>query len=198
LAPPRLRPPPAPLSAFTTIDLVLLSHDHFDHVHPDDVLALGNSVRWFVPLGMAPFLTGLGVDPDRVTEMDWWQTQAVEVEVNVRGKGRVTKTLTVACAPAQHWSARSVASNQSLWASFVVKGEKNSFYHCGDTGYSRELFQSIGRAFGPITLAAIPIGAYCPKWHLSNQHVCPEGEKAPPSQTRLAISSRPPFHQMRT
>lgn len=78
---------------------------------------------------MAPFLTGLGVSPGRVREMDWWETCEVEVEVNVRGKGRVVKRVEVGCAPAQHWSARSVASNQSLWASFVVKGEKDSFYH---------------------------------------------------------------------
>lgn len=78
---------------------------------------------------MGPFLTGLGVAPERVREMDWWERVGVEVEVNVRGKGRVVKRVEVACVPAQHWSARSVASNQSLWASFIVKGEEDSFYH---------------------------------------------------------------------
>lgn len=76
---------------------------------------------------MAPFLQNLGVT--RITEMDWWATTSIQVDVNIKGKGLQTKTLEVSCVPAQHWSARSIAANQSLWASFVVRGERESFYH---------------------------------------------------------------------
>lgn len=123
LAHPRLRPPPCPLSSLLSVQLALVSHNHFDHLHPLDVQHLGDSVQWIVPLGMAAFMRTLGVT--RVIELDWWENTKVEVVVGGR-----TIRLEVHAVPAMHWSARSpLDTNQSLWCSFVVKGEKDSFFH---------------------------------------------------------------------
>ncbi|KAM0755114.1 Metallo-hydrolase/oxidoreductase [Meredithblackwellia eburnea MCA 4105] len=175
LAPPRLLPVPCPLSSLLSIQIVLVSHNHFDHVSPEVVLSLGSSVRWIVAKGIGRWLRNLGVAPEQITEMDWWEETDVQVNVPA-GDGKLEeKTLKVACVGAMHWSARTLFdTNQSLWASFVVKGEKDSYFHCGDSGYSEGLYSAIGDLHGPITLSSLPIGAYKPRWHLTPVHFSPE------------------------
>ncbi|EIW65767.1 hypothetical protein TREMEDRAFT_46031 [Tremella mesenterica DSM 1558] len=173
LAPQRLRPPPCSLSDLKRIDVVLVSHNHFDHLDPEAVKELGDSCEWVVPIGVGSFLRELGVT--RVTELDWWQ----ETQHVLRRPGQVEKRYTITAVPLMHWSARSpLDTNATLWAGFHVKSHSSSpksFIHLGDTGFSPTLFTAVGRVLGPIDLAAIPIGSYEPRWHLHLQHTDPEG-----------------------
>ena len=191
LAPARLRPPACSLEELLDldlVDLVLISHDHFDHLDEDVVFALQDKVIWVIPTGLGGFLKARGVSGHRIMEMNWWEERQI-----VLGSRSITAT----CTPAQHWSGRTPwAANQTLWCGFIVKGSKTgkSFFHCGDTGYSKgratliliiyllqqlsaiaDLFQAIGKQYGPITLAALPIGSYHPRWIMRTVHTDPEG-----------------------
>ncbi|RKO87544.1 beta-lactamase superfamily domain-containing protein, partial [Blyttiomyces helicus] len=157
--PKRLRPAPCQLADLPKIDIVLVSHNHYDHLDRAIVKELGNSVKWYIPLGLREWFKKFGVT--NVVELDWWQEAMHEGKLKIIG------------TPIQHWSGRHFFDvNSTLWCSFVVKGPNSSFFHCGDTGYC-SAFKEIGRRFGPITLAAIPIGSYEPRWFLRHQHVNP-------------------------
>ncbi|GAA94079.1 uncharacterized protein L969DRAFT_96653 [Mixia osmundae IAM 14324] len=165
LAPKRMRPLPCPITHLLAVDVCLVSHNHFDHLDARAVDYLGNSITWVVPLGLGDFFRRRGIHT--VRELTWWQTTTLEAD------GR--PPIEIVCLPTMHWSARTpLDTNQSLWCSFAVIGSRDRFFHCGDTGYC-PVFEAIGRAYGPFTLAALPIGAYEPRWHLSPQHVDPEG-----------------------
>lgn len=170
-APTRLRDTPCSLEELlrlNIVDVVLLSHDHFDHLDEDVVKKLGDRVLWVVPLGLGKFFEKRRVY--NVVEMDWWQERDLTLS-----DGR---QLHVACTPAQHWSGRTPwGANQSLWCGFVARarGSSKTFFHCGDTGYSRDLFEAVGRAYGPISLAALPIGSYDPRWIMGTVHTDPAG-----------------------
>ncbi|KAK8865860.1 hypothetical protein IAR55_001008 [Kwoniella newhampshirensis] len=173
LAPQRLRPAPCRLDELKRVDIVLVSHNHYDHLDPLAVKELGDSCEWIVPIGLGPFLREHGAT--RITELDWWQ----ETKHTLSRPGQKDKTFTITAVPNMHWSARSpLDTNATLWSAFHVKSDTEkpkSFIHLGDTGYSPTLFHAAGRVLGPIDIAAIPIGAYEPKWHLHLQHTDPEG-----------------------
>lgn len=159
-----------------------LTRSFASSVHPDDVREIGDRAQWVVPLGLGKFLTANGVT--RFVELDWWQSTTLEVAVPSIASAKVSVpstpdivSITITCTPAQHWSSRGpLDTNQSLWASFVVRGAATgqSFFHAGDTGYTDGMFRAIGRAYGPIDLALLPIGSYEPRWHLSSQHSNPD------------------------
>lgn len=173
LAPQRLRPSPCTLDELKRVDVVLVSHNHFDHLDPEAVKELGDSCEWIVPIGVGPFLREYGIT--RVTELDWWQ----ESQHTLRRTNKQDKHFTVTAIPLMHWSARSPKdTNATLWAGFHVRSHSpkpKSFIHLGDTGFSPTLFTAVGRVLGPIDLAAIPIGSYEPRWHMHLQHTDPEG-----------------------
>jgi L-ascorbate metabolism protein UlaG (beta-lactamase superfamily) len=144
------------------IDLVVISHDHYDHLDASTVTRLWvvHHPRFFVPLGLKAWFAELGIDG--VEEPDWWESRTV-------------KGLTVVCLPAQHWSARTMFDeNRRLWAGWAVLGRDRRFYFAGDTGYYGPMFQEIGRRLGPFDLGAIPIGAYMPRAMMRFSHVTPE------------------------
>lgn len=131
-------------------------------LHPLDVLEIGDSAQWLCPLGLGSFLRSLGIT--RIIELDWWQSTTLHITLPHSPSSPPVR-LEVSATPAQHWAARSpLDTNQALWASWVVKGSQDSFFHAGDTGYTDGMFRAIGKAFGPFSLAALPIGAYCPRW----------------------------------
>ncbi|WWC66451.1 uncharacterized protein I206_100353 [Kwoniella pini CBS 10737] len=173
IAPQRLRPSPCELSELKRVDVVLVSHNHFDHLDPEAIIELGDSCEWVVPKGVGPFIRKFGVT--RVTELDWWE----EKNHTLSRPGQKDKVYTITAVPNMHWSARSpLDTNATLWAAFHVKShteKPKSFIHLGDTGYSPTLYHAVGRVLGPIDLAAIPIGSYEPKWHMHLQHTDPEG-----------------------
>jgi N-acyl-phosphatidylethanolamine-hydrolysing phospholipase D len=151
------------------IDIVLISHNHYDHLDYGTIKDFKTrfpNARYLVPLGLTPWFNDLGVA--QVRELDWWD--AIEI-------GDVKYTFT----PAQHWSKRSVSdTNRSLWGGFVVEAARGEpaepwrFIYTGDTGYSQD-FKDIGARFpGGFDWAAIPIGAYEPRWFMRAQHVNPE------------------------
>ncbi len=154
---------PATLAELPRIDLVTISHSHYDHLDRATILALntqpGGPPRFLVPLGMERWMRAQGVD--NVERFDWWDTKTIA-------------GLQVTHVPAQHWSARTPFDrNQSLWGGWVLRHPTFSFYHAGDTGYSRD-FADIGLRFGGFDVAAIPVGAYEPRWFMQDQHVDPD------------------------
>lgn len=170
--PRRFQSPGLPLHRLPPLDVVLLSHDHFDHLDRPTVRALargqGSGARWFAPLGHERWLRRQGVR--RVAEMDWWGVEAFH------GVGEVG--ITVTAVPAQHWTRRTAFStNARLWCGFVVDVAAPSgtrrIYFPGDSGYF-EGFEFIGGRLGPFDLTLMPIGAYEPRWFMRFAHMNPE------------------------
>jgi len=157
--PPRLVPPGVPLAALPRLDFALLSHDHYDHTDLASVRALaGRGVRFVVPRGLGGLVRAAGAE---AVELAWWESTTLA-------------GLRVHCVPAQHFSGRGLFDrNRRLYAGFVVEGPSHRFYHAGDTGYFAGLAE-IGRRFGPLHLAALPIGAYLPRAMMRHVHVTPE------------------------
>lgn len=158
LGPKRLVPPPLPLADLPPIDAVLISHNHYDHLDRPTVLALGPKTTFFVPLGLKRWFLRAGLP--QVTEADWWQTCTFG-------------PLTVTAVPAQHFSLRRPGdANTSLWCGWMLTTPAGQIFFAGDTGYSPD-FREIGRRFGPVRLALIPIGGYRPRWFMQPMHLDP-------------------------
>jgi len=160
--PRRVRAPGLRFEDLPPIDLVVISHDHYDHLDAATVKRLWevHHPRFLVPLGLKAWFAELGIDG--VDELDWWESHTVN-------------SLTVVCLPTQHWSARTLFDqNRRLWASWAVLGRDRRFYFAGDTGYYASIFREIGRRLGPFDLGAIPIGAYMPQAMMRFSHLTPE------------------------
>lgn len=146
------------------IDVVLLSHTHYDHLDIASVCRIGNRAHWIVPLGVKQFLVNLGVT--NVTELDWWQNYHY---INAEGK-----TAEIIFCPTKHWTSRTLFDrNTCLWGAFAVRSGQTKFFFTGDTAYC-EVFKLIGEKFGPFDVAAIPIGAYSPRWFMKDVHCNPK------------------------
>lgn len=165
--PKRLTAPPLALADLPRIDLVLISHNHYDHLDRATVLALnaqaGGPPLFVVPLGMELWLRDQGIT--RSQALDWWGRHTVPAPGG---------PVQVSLVPAQHWSSRSPFDrNASLWGGFVVQAQAGgapvSLYYTGDTGYSAD-FAEIGRRFGGFDLAMIPVGCHLPRWFMQRQH----------------------------
>jgi len=159
----RMVAPALRLTELPHIDAVVISHNHYDHLVRLTVKGLaaqsGGSPHFFVPLGLKAWFAGVGIGA--VTELDWWDA------VEHRG---LRFTLT----PVQHWSSRTPWDrDKTLWGGWVVEHPQLRFFFAGDTGYSRD-FKDIGARLGYIDLAALPIGAYDPRWFMQIMHVNPE------------------------
>jgi len=165
--PARLAPPGLDFDALPPVDIVLISHDHYDHLDAPTVRRLVRrdpDTVWVAPLGLRSWLLRRGAQ--RVIELDWWQDARI---VTRGGELHVTAT------PAQHWSRRSlVADPGRLWASFVASaGTGPKVYFGGDSGYFTG-FAEIGSRLGPFDAALLPIGAYAPRWFMRPMHMDPE------------------------
>ena len=159
--PKRMRPPGIQFEDLPPIDVVLISHNHYDHLDMPTINRLEkiHKPKFYVPLGVGAFLKKYHID--NVTEMDWWQ------EKKINGK------VTLACVPAQHFSSRGMFDRDAtLWCGYVIKQDSGNIYFAGDTGYGN-FFKTIGERYSPIELALIPIGAYVPQWFMSPIHVSP-------------------------
>jgi L-ascorbate metabolism protein UlaG (beta-lactamase superfamily) len=157
----RVRPPALPFEALPPIDLVLVSHNHYDHLDRPTLARLGRKHRPLV-------LTGRGCgrsipkSGSTVLELDWWQAHGFE------------GGLKVSFVPAEHFSARSPFDrNRALWGGFVLEGPAGPIYFAGDTGDGPH-FAEIRQRFGPMALSLLPIGAYSPRWFMSPVHIGPE------------------------
>lgn len=164
--PPRVHAPGVALDALPRIDVVFLSHDHYDHCDLQSLrrIARRDSPAGITPLGNGSLLRRAGFATERIIELDWWQARTV------RG---LCFTLT----PSQHWSKRlTSARNSRLWGGFCLEtsgARRRRVCFVGDTGYHASIFRSIAARLGPPELALIPIGAYEPRWFMRAQHCNP-------------------------
>lgn len=162
--PRRVVPPGMAMDQLPAIDMVVISHDHYDALDEQSIVDLharpgGDRTQFFVPLGLKAWFLDRGIQ--RVVELDWWEAYEAP-------------PLKVMAVPVQHWGKRSLFSeNQNLWAGWVILSPGFRFFFVGDTGYCPH-FKAIGKRLGPFDLAAIPIGAYAPRWFMRNHHVNPE------------------------
>ena len=176
--PKRHTPPGLSLGQLPHIDVVLLSHNHYDHMDEASLVHLGRQTGgvplFITPLGHRHWFAKRGIH--RVVELDWWDTHVLEATDRSL---RIPVTLT----PTQHWSARTTTDAlRSLWGSFVVRSPDCHVFFSGDTAYSKD-FVDIQRHFardhtpeqgGGFDLALLPIGAYEPRWFMKDQHCNPD------------------------
>jgi L-ascorbate metabolism protein UlaG (beta-lactamase superfamily) len=151
----RLVPPGVALADMPAIDVVLVTHDHRDHMDLPTIRKLPDDALYVVPIGNAARL-----GKPNVVELDWWQTHQIGA-------------LAITLVPARHWSMRMPWNrNATLWGGYVVRGPEGTAYHSGDTAWG-DHFAEIGAAAGPIDWAMLPIGGYAPRWFMEPQHIDP-------------------------
>jgi L-ascorbate metabolism protein UlaG (beta-lactamase superfamily) len=152
--PKRFHPVPVSIDQLPTLDAVLLSHDHHDHLCPSSVAALAKRrVPFVTSLGVGMHLERFGVRPSDITELDWWEDHSI-----------ANGALTITATPAQHFSGRGLRDRgATLWSSFVLSSPKRRVFYSADTGPTSEL-ADIGARFGPFDLCMIEIGAWHPAW----------------------------------
>jgi N-acyl-phosphatidylethanolamine-hydrolysing phospholipase D len=161
VGPRRLVPPGLAFDDLPRIHVVVISHDHYDHLNLSTVkrLAAAHDPLFLVPLGLAGWFADNGMH--HVEELDWWQTRD---HLGVR----------FVCVPAQHFSQRTPwDGSRRLWSSWAVLGRTQRFYFSGDTGYFGG-FREAGERLGPFDLSAIAIGAYRPAAMMRSVHLTPE------------------------
>jgi N-acyl-phosphatidylethanolamine-hydrolysing phospholipase D len=162
IGPRRLTPPGIDFDALPPIDVVLLSHNHYDHLDAPTVRRIAKQfpeATWLCPLGLGELLTSLGVRS--IEERDWWQT--------VDGAG-----FTATCTPARHFSGRGFRDRgATLWCGWTIATDGVRVYFAGDTALHPE-FAAIGERSGPFDLVMLPIGAYEPRWFMESVHMNPE------------------------
>ena len=162
IGPRRVVDPAVPFNDLPQIDVVLQSHDHYDHLDDRTVCRLeatNPGARWIVPRGVKPFLKHRGVL--EVTELDWWQETAIDA-------------ITFGCTPAQHFSGRTPwGRNGTLWCGWTLAASGRRLFFAGDTGFHPD-FAKISARYGPFDIALLPIGAYDPRWFMRPVHMDPE------------------------
>ena len=160
--PRRAQPPGIALADLPAIDVVLVSHNHYDHLDRGSIVQLNERGQgrtiFLVPLGLKSWMQAQGVH--NVFELDWWDTHLV------RG-------MPFQLVPEQHWSARSLGDrNKTLWGGWAVRAPDLHWYFSGDTGYAAH-FRAARERDGAFDLALLAIGAYEPRWFMRDQHMNP-------------------------
>jgi L-ascorbate metabolism protein UlaG (beta-lactamase superfamily) len=164
VGPPSWYASPIPIAALPPVDVVVISHDHYDHLDYEAVKALRDTKTIFVvPLGVGAHLRYWGVPAGHVIEIDWWQ------------KSRVGK-IEIVATPARHWSGRAIpGSDRALWAGYALIGDRHRAWYSGDTGYHDQI-PEIGRRFGPFDVTLLDAGQYSRYW--PDHHLGPEAAVA--------------------
>ena len=162
--PKRVSPPGIAFADLPPIDVVLVSHNHYDHMDVPTLQRLheAHAPLFVVPLGNERFLRE--ADPGmRIASLDWWQSAPVD------------KVVRVHAVPVYHWSRRTAFDrNKALWSGFVVATPHGNLYYGGDTGLGDgAVFRDTRERFGTFRLALLPVGAYEPRWFMKDQHVNP-------------------------
>ena len=162
------------------IDVVVISHDHYDHL---DYSTIRKLAKWDIPfvtsLGVGARLEAWGINSERIVELDWWESYQLPVG-----------GLKLTAAPAQHFSGRGLKDrNKTLWSSFVLRSDKHSVFFSGDTGLTTE-YQTIRERLGPFDLVMLEIGAHHPAW--GDMHLGPKN--ALKASTLLGDAPFMPIH----
>jgi L-ascorbate metabolism protein UlaG (beta-lactamase superfamily) len=152
LGPKRSHPVPMALADLPAIDVVVISHDHYDHLDPGVVRELApQGVQFAVPLGVGADLEEWGVAGEQIIELDWWEGAAVG-------------SLALVATPARHFSGWQVTDrDRTLWASWTLVGPNSRVFYSGDTGWLDD-FEKIGEKYGPFDLTIMKCGAYGDGW----------------------------------
>ena len=160
--PHRWVPPAVEFDRLPPIDVVVLSHDHYDHLDSGTVSRIAArypAAVWNAPLGVAAFLKRHGARD--INERDWWDQSSVG-------------SLKLTCVPAQHFSGRTLGKrNRTLWSGWTMRSRNHSIYFAGDTALHPE-FGTVAERCGPFELAILPIGAYEPRWFMGSVHMNPD------------------------
>jgi len=142
------------------IDVVLISHTHYDHLDRNTILKLGNAPHYFVPERVGAWFKNEGIT--NVTELLWWKSEKFGA-------------LNISAVPAKHWSKRWAYGTEDMgWGGYMVESSAGTVYFAGDTGYHAEYFKEIGKKFPNVDLALIPIGAYYPQAIFGRFHIDPK------------------------
>ncbi len=159
IGPERHMAPGIPFEDLPQIDLVLISHNHYDHLDLNIIKRLGNKPKYFIPLRVGTPFNKIGIT--NFSEQDWW--------------GRETfRDIQITSTPAQHFSGRGLRDrNETLWCGWVIEHKDFRFYFAGDSGYFSG-FREIGQRFKSIDIAFIPVGAYLPRWFMKPFHLSPD------------------------
>ena len=157
--PSRTTPPGLNIEDLPEIDVIVISHNHYDHLDYQTILKIirkqiKNQPLVLVPLKLKKLLESFGAR--NVKELGWWDTTSFN-------------NLNIHAVPVQHWSNRSFNTNKTLWCGWVFENEDFKSIFVGDTGYSKD-FSTIQQKFGPMDLSMIPIGAYAPRWFMKDHH----------------------------
>jgi L-ascorbate metabolism protein UlaG (beta-lactamase superfamily) len=160
--PKRFQPVPVPLHAMPPVDLVLVSHDHYDHLDYPTIRALAKiDVPFVTSLGVGAHLEAWGVQSQRIVELDWWESRTLP-----------NTGLTVTAAPSQHFSGRGLHDrNATSWSSMVIRSDRHAVFFSGDTGLTTE-YRTIRERLGPFDLVMLEVGAFHPAW--GDIHLGPE------------------------
>lgn len=152
--PKRFQPVPVPLHALPPVDVVIVSHDHYDHLDYVTIRELAKSdVPFVTSLGVGAHLEAWGVRPERIVELDWWESYRLP-----------NAELSVTAAPSQHFSGRGMKDrNTTLWSSMVIRTERHAVFFGGDGGLTNE-YQVVRERLGPFDLVMLEVGAFHPAW----------------------------------
>jgi len=162
IGPKRFQPVPVSLRALPPIDLVVVSHDHYDHLDYPTIRQLRrHTVPFVTSLGVGAHLEAFGIAPERIVELDWWESWSLP-----------NADLTVTAAPSQHFSGRTIkARNSTLWSSLVIRSARHAVFFSGDTGLTTE-YGEIRTRLGPFDLTMLEVGAWHAAW--GDMHLGPE------------------------
>lgn len=159
--PQRLVAMPVKLDDLPSVDYVVISHNHYDHLDADTIAALGNQAKYLVPLKIGELLQDLGIAEQQIVELDWWESFS-------------QTSMTATATPSQHWSGRGLFDrNETLWAAWYLDINGFTLWFGGDTGYNDKIFKQVGERWQGVDLGLIPIGAYAPRWFMKAHHVNP-------------------------
>lgn len=160
--PKRLIPPAIDYEDLPNIDVIVISHNHYDHLDKKTIKNLNKinpDIIYLVPLKLKKWFEGLGTK--NVYEFNWWEEKKI-------------KNTTFTFVPVQHWSRRGLFDkNKTLWGGWWIENDNIKLVHLGDTGYTND-FIEINKRLGSPDLAFIPIGAYAPRWIMKESHMNPE------------------------
>jgi L-ascorbate metabolism protein UlaG (beta-lactamase superfamily) len=171
----RHRPPGIPFDSLPPIDIVLLSHDHYDHMDLPTLMRLQrrHHPRIITGLGNPGYLASQGVQG--AEQLDWWKSDSLGAGVKVTA------------VPARHWSGRTLSDRyERLWEGFVIEGAHDTVYFAGDTGWGR-MYAELHKRWSGFTLALLPIAPFRPRWYMARKHLSPDDAVRAAIATRSAV-----------
>ncbi|KAK3048699.1 hypothetical protein LTR09_010008 [Extremus antarcticus] len=178
LGPKRYTPTPCSVTDLPDVDVVCISHNHYDHLDIQTVQELHRmrkeNIHFFVPLNDKAWFVRNVCPENQVTELDWWDSSSVQIPD--------IATVTLTCTPSQHGSSRTGWDrDRSLWASWTLETDTHKLFFAGDTAYQAvstpspcPIFEQIGEVFGGFDLAMLPIGLFKPQSFMGGVHAAPE------------------------